>query len=168
MKSTSAHGPNPEKATFRVEETPAVPWLGLFFGAIAMVPFVLGAAGIWILNDGASAWAARLTVIWGGAILSFLAGVRRGLSFRTPGGEDVAQMTTMLWLFLLALASLVLPWLLASLGLLIVGYASIGVLDPVAASYREAPLFFKRLRPVQMLVPVASLAVIVVHIVARG
>jgi hypothetical protein len=108
------------------------------------------------------------TILWGCAILTFLAGVRRGVSFRTPGGATFAQIATMLWLFLIGLAAL---WAFvlgggqraagatfASLALLLVGYVSLGVLDPLAARRGEAPLFFARLRPVQMLIPLASLA----------
>jgi hypothetical protein len=111
---------------------------------------------------------AGLTAIWGDAVLAFLAGIRRGLSSRTPGGVDFAQMATMLWLFPLALAALVSPRPILSLGLLIVGYASIAVLDPAAAARREAPLFFRRLRPGQMLVPVIGLGAVVAAPLVRG
>lgn len=157
--------PHP-KVAFRVEETPETPWLGLIFGSAAMVPFAIGAVCAWVLPD--SVPVARLTAIWGGAVLAFLAGVRRGLSFRTPNGADFAQMATMLWLFVLALAALVSPWPILSLALLIVGYASIAVLDPAAATRREAPLFFRRLRPVQMLVPVIGLGAVVAALLIRG
>ncbi len=43
-----------------------------------------------------------------------------------------------------------LGFVVAALGLLIVGYVAIAVLDPIAARRGEAPLFFERLRPFQM------------------
>ena len=91
--------------------------------------------------------------------MAFLAGVRRGLSFRTPGGARPAQIATVFWLFLLAIASLVVPSRLLGLGLLATGFASLAVLDPSAARQQEAPLFFARLRPIQMAIPVTALAV---------
>ena len=66
----------------------------------------------------------------------------------------------------LASAALAVPWTAAALALLLVGYLSLGVLDPWAASGGEAPPFFARRRPVQMPIPVASLAALLVHVLA--
>ena len=41
--------------------------------------------------------------------------------------------------------------------MLLFGFGSEAVLGPVAAEREEAPRFFKQLRPVQMVVPIASL-----------
>ena len=71
------------------------------------------------------------------------------------------QLVFMLWLFLLGLAALVTDPAIGLIGLLL-GYISLMVLDPRAARREEAPLYFKRLRPLQMAVPVASLAAILV------
>lgn len=155
----------PRRVAFRIDESAQVPVLGLLLGSGAMVPFVLGAAAAWTGPEQASA--VRLTIVWGGAVLAFLAGVRRGLSFRTPGGERPAQLGTMLALFVLALAALVVPWPVVSVILLMVGYGVIAVADPIAARRREVPLFFARLRPVQMVVPVACLGAVLVCILFR-
>jgi hypothetical protein len=152
----------PAHVAFQIEESAQIPALGKIFGWAAMLPFADGAIAVWLLPDAAPAVA--LTILWGGAVLLFLAGVRRGLSFRTPGGEDAAQIATMLGWFLLALAALVSPLPAALLVLLIAGYVSAAVLDPLAARRREAPLFFARLRPVQMLVPIASLGAVLLHL----
>jgi hypothetical protein len=61
-------------------------------------------------------------------------------------------------LFLLALGALVVPWPAAATALLLAGYGALAIVDPIAARRHEAPLFFARLRPVQMLVPIAALA----------
>jgi hypothetical protein len=66
----------------------------------------------------------------------------------------------MLWLFVLGVGSLVSPFVVVSVGLQMVGYATMGLLDPGAARAGEVPLYFRRLRPVQMLVPIAGLAVV--------
>lgn len=148
-----------------IHERVRVSWLSLIFGYGAMVPFVAGAVSVLLLEGFRPALAARLTVLWGCAILFFLAGVRRGLSFRTPGGPTVAQLATMLWLFLLGAGALVIEallplWSRTAVTLLITGYVSLLVLDPIAARRGEVPPFFARLRPVQMLIPVLCLGVL--------
>jgi hypothetical protein len=147
-----------------VTESRRVPALSLVLGHGATVPFVAGAAAAWLLGQGPAALAADLTALWGGAILVFLAGVRRGLSFRTEGGPTPAQLATSLGLFALGLAALAAPRTGAALLLLLVGYAALAVFDPWAAKRGEAPLFFARLRPLQMLVPIAGLAALLAHL----
>lgn len=157
--------PGPQSSReFRIQESPEVPLLSVIFGWGPMIPFAIGAIAVWALQN--DALAVRLTIIWGGAILAFLSGVRRGLSFRTPGGPAVQQIVTMLWLFLLALGALASPWPLISVILLLAGYGSIAILDPKAAERAEAPLFFARLRPTQMLVPILSLCAIGIRLLA--
>lgn len=151
-------GNDQRSRTIAVTEPARTPGLSLFLGFAAMLPIAAGALASWLLPEPFGQLARDATILWSGAILCFLAGVRRGLSFRTPGGPTVAQIATMLWLFVLGLAALAtLPLALTPLLLLLVGYASLAVLDPLAARRQEAPLFFERLRPVQMLIPILSL-----------
>ena len=70
----------------------------------------------------------------GAAILIFLAGVARGLSFFTPGGTHVSQMATMALRFSLGLLALI-AGPSTGFGLLILGYASIALTDPWLASW---------------------------------
>ncbi len=138
----------------------------LGYGALA--PLVCG--DLWVIAG--LPWSpvvGYLTVIWGGAILCFLGGVRRGLSFDTPGGAAWGEVAAMLWLFALGAAALALAagWPVPAIGLLIVGYASLGVADWRAARVREAPIFFGRLRPAQAVIAVASLIVLLVLVVDR-
>jgi hypothetical protein len=98
-----------------------------------------------------------LTSLWGGAILAFLAGVRRGLAFRSPGNETLPQFVTMLVLFVMALGALAAMPSRLSVAILAGGFASIAVMDRAAARREEAPPYFARLRPPQMLVAVVSL-----------
>ena len=125
------------------------PWVSLLLAYAAMVPVVAGSAAAWA---------------WPGGVLCFLAGVRRGLSFRQPGGPTLAQIAAMLWLFVLGVGSLLSPWLVPALGPRIAGFATMAVLDPVAARRREAPRYFVRLRPVQMLVPIVALGAPLVQV----
>ncbi len=138
------------------------PWVSLLLAYAAMVPVVAGSAAAWAWpGDGL---VAELTAAWAGGVLCFLAGVRRGLSFRQPGGPTLAQIAAMLWRFVLGVGSLLLPWLVPTLGLQIAGFATMAVLDPVAARRREAPRYFARLRPVQMLVPIVALGALLVQV----
>ncbi len=145
--------------TETVVERATVPFDGILFGYGAMVPFVLCVAGVWFGGPRIAALSLSVTILWGAAILIFLAGVRRGLSFRTPGGPRGAQIGMMLWLFLAGIAAPLLPvaW---ALGVLVLGYASLFALDPVAARHDEAPLYFARLRPPQMAIPIVCLLAI--------
>lgn len=135
-----------------------VPPLSALFGYGAMIPLAASAAAVWLLPAPWPAIALRLGLVWAGAILAFLAGVRRGLSFWTEGGPTSAQLLGMLWLFALAFLALASPWPAASCALLLAGYASVAILDPAAARHGEAPGFFASLRPPQMLIALVSLA----------
>ena len=135
------------------------PPISVFLASIAMVPIASGAVGAWLFR---SPVIVRLTTAWCGAILCFFAGVKRGLSFRQPGGPTGAQIGAMFATFLPGVLALLLPWRAASILLLLFGYGSEAVLGPVAAEREEAPRFFERLRPVQMIVPIASLALLLI------
>jgi hypothetical protein len=142
-----------------------VPWLSLVLGFGPMLPFVAGAAAAWWLAGDPGRMALTLTLLWGCAILLFLSGVRRGVSFRTEGGATLAQIATMLALFALgwgALVAVVLGSAATATVCLLVGFGLIAVLDPIAARRGEAPLSFARLRPIQMPVALASLAALLV------
>ncbi len=137
----------------------------LLLAYAAMVPLVAGAIVALALRHEAGL-VVHLTVAWAGALLCFFAGVNRGLSFRQPGGPALAQIGTMLWLFAVGVASLLSPWPWMSLILQLTGFASMAVLDPAAARHGEAPRYFARLRPVQLVVPLASLALILWRVLA--
>jgi len=151
----------------RTEDTSArTPWESLLLAYAAMAPILAGAMLCWLLPGDAAAVVIRLTVTWSGAVLCFLAGVRRGLSFRQSGGPLLSQLVAMLWLFVLGVASLLSHWAVPSLILQIVGYGTMAIYDPVAARQHEVPLYFQRLRPVQMLIPLASLALVLARLLA--
>ena len=144
-----------------VVERDEVPWLSVLFGYGPMLPFVAGALAAWLLQGFWRGEAILLTVIWSASILAFLAGVRRGLSFRTEGGPAVAQIATMFCLFVLALGALVAimhAFALYAVTFVFVGFALIMLLDPIAARKGQAPLFFAKLRPPQIAIAVVSLA----------
>lgn len=100
--------------------------------------------------------AARAAVLWGGAILCFLGGVRRGLSFDDPGGARGGQFAGALPDFALGLLALAAPSPRVSLAALIVGYGWLGATDRAGANAGEAPRYFARVRPAQAALAVSS------------
>lgn len=139
----------------------------VLLGAAAMAPLVAGAALAWVGGPGWLGPVAGMTVLWAGAILIFLAGVPRGLSFRQPGGATGLQRASMLGLFAVGLGALAWPSAEGAIGLLMLGYLALAVLDPVAARRGEAPPFLAPLRPVQTAVGVAALAALLLRVVLR-
>jgi hypothetical protein len=138
-----------------IEERPEIPWDGLILGYGAMVPLIACAALAF-----APQWsplAVEPGRLWAAAIVIFLSGVRRGLSFRTEGGPRWTQLAMMLWLFCGGLAALLLP-VQPALWLLLALYLTLAVLDPIAAPAGEVQLYFRRLRPPQMGLAAACLA----------
>ncbi|WP_019996337.1 DUF3429 domain-containing protein [Aureimonas ureilytica] len=128
----------------------------------AIVPITAGALAL-VFWPGAPAILLPLTLIWAGAIVTFLSGVRRGVSFRMPDGATLAQLAMMLWLFLAGLGSILLTGAQAvgaATLLLLAAYVSLAVLDPIAARRGEVPNYFAQLRPFQMGLAVLSLALI--------
>lgn len=150
-----------------VIEHPEVPVLSIVLGYGPMLPFVFGAIATWSLTGVWRGEAILLTVVWAAAILAFLAGVRRGLSFRTEGGPAAMQIATMFVLFVLALASLVAvvhAVAVYAVVFVLVGYVAIMILDPIAARKGQAPLFFARLRPAQIAIAVLSLGALLTNV----
>jgi hypothetical protein len=157
------------KEVFEVAEPLHTPALGFILGYGATLPFIAGAAATGFLGADLAKTAANFTVIWAAAILLFLSGVRRGLSFRTPHGPTVSQIATSLWYFAAGFAALLLWGAREELGspqpamaLLLIGYVSVIVLDVPAARRLEAPPYFARLRPLQMLIPIVCLGYLLI------
>ncbi|MDJ0390128.1 hypothetical protein QMO56_18620 [Roseomonas sp. E05] len=69
----------------------------------------------------------------------------------------------MLWFLALGAAALFSPWMPASVILLLAGYGTMAVLDPIAARRREAPRDFRRLRSPQRLLLAAGPASLLVR-----
>ena len=150
--------------TIIAHEPRRIPWLDLVFGFGPMVPIAVGAGAAWWLNGQPLDYLVALfTLLYAASILLFLAGVHRGVSFRTEGGPRLSQIATMLILYGLGLASLlaaVMGKAVPALAMLILGFAAVMVLDPIAARAGAVPLAHARLRPLQMPIAVVSLAVL--------
>jgi Protein of unknown function (DUF3429) len=163
FEMTIHHG----RRRIEIVESGDIPRLDVLFGFGPTVPFVIGVVvALWFPEP----WrltALQLTVLWGSAIMLFLSGVRRGLSFRTEDGPTWSQIATMLALFCLGLSSLAALWrdqVIWALVILLAGFSMIFVLDPIAARRGEAPLYFERLRRLQM--PIVVLALVVSTFIA--
>ena len=139
----------------RIDTPTRIPLLSvvLGYGPAAVLP-VLG-----VLAWAGQGWALPLGRLWGAAILLFLAGVARGLSFFTEGGPRRPQIAATMWRFGCGLIALMV-WLPAAFALLIAGYLGVALFDPWAARHGEAPRYFARLRPSQMAVALAGLAIL--------
>ena len=148
--------------TITAHEPRETPWLSVVFGYGPMLPLAAGAAAAWWTRGRLDYPISLATTLYGSSILLFLAGVRRGLSFRTEGGATPTQIGTMLGLYGLGLVALLSAVMFGksvlALSLLLAGYLAIAVLDPIAARTGEAPLYFARLRPLQMPIAILSLA----------
>ncbi|GJD49931.1 hypothetical protein OPKNFCMD_2667 [Methylobacterium crusticola] len=153
------------------DASPQVPWLSVVFGFGPMLPLLAGAAAAWALPGEPRGLVLTLTLLWACGILMFLAGVRRGLSFRTRGGPTLVQMATMLGLYgtgFCALVAVEAGRPLAGTVLLLVGYGALVCLDPLAAESGEAPRHFARLRPAQIPLALLSLAALLALEIARA
>lgn len=137
-------------------EADRIPWLDATLAYAAILPFP-AALALAVIAPSRTADASAVVQIWGAALLLFFSGVRRGLSFRTPGGPTAPQMTAFAAFFCTGLLALVLP---APQGLVpvLVALAAMGAADRIAARRAEVPLYFARLRPPQMTIAVLSLS----------
>ena len=110
--------------------------------------------GLWLVVEAIAANA------WGGGLLCFFAGVRRGLTFSERRGGGVGEIATFLVLFFVGVVgiSLAQPLLLA------LGFVGAGAADLRAAKRREAPAYFARLRPAQALVGALALVAVFARI----
>jgi hypothetical protein len=155
---------DPQGVLLEVRNARHISGLSFVLGFGPMRPFLFGAVGAWVLTARPAQLVIVLTLTWDGAVLAFLAGVQRGLSFRTPGGAQPAQITTMVGLSTLAVVALAVPSLVLRAALLAIGLSAVVVLDLVAVHGQETPPFFARLRPAQMPIAIASLIAILVHL----
>jgi hypothetical protein len=96
-------------------------WFDPLLAWSAVAPLALGAGAAWLAPGAWRATAMSLTLVWAGAILAYQAGVRRGLAGET-------SRLPALWLFVLAVGSMVALEPLTSLAILILGYVSLAMI----------------------------------------
>ena len=133
---------------------------GLTLGSLAIAPLVLGAIAIFVVPAVKTDWVSSATIVWSGALLAFLAGVRRGLTFSEAGGARNDEIFSMHWIFACGVVVLLLPVQIPSLLIAIAGFCSVGILDWRAARKQQAPHYFVSFRPLQTVAAACALAVI--------
>jgi len=142
----------------------AIPLDSIIFGYGPMVPLVAAALGAWTLPQPWPTHATGLAIIWGGLILTFVAGVRRGYGFGNAEASKLREIIIMIVYFVPAGLALVCgaigSWLVA-LALLSIGFALVIVLDHDGAAKHDVPKHFARLRPPQMAIAVAALLALI-------
>lgn len=138
----------------------AIPTSSIVLGYGPMLPLVAAAIGAWTLAGEWPLLAVRLAVIWGALILAFIGGVRRGYGFGAPAASTRTEIVTSIGYFTVAGLALVAPTASIALALLAIAYAGVGLLDGRAARRGDAPAHFARLRPPQLLLGAAALAVL--------
>jgi hypothetical protein len=131
-------------------------YLDLGLGIAATVPILAAALIVALQPIGSNPWLRTLAVIWSSSLLTFFAGVRRGLTFSEAGGGRPFELATMLFIFGIGVVSLVL----VSPALGAAGLAAVGLFDAISGARLEAPRYFKVFRPIQMGACVIALAVI--------
>lgn len=156
----------PPDHRYTITEPSRIPLEGYLLGYGPALLIALGAALAWLLQGDSGALALRLTFDVSVAILLFLSGVRRGLSFRAPDGPTWPQRITFFWLFGLGLLGVVFHLQPVATGLVALGFASVGLFDWLAARKEEAPPYFARLRPPQMAIATVGLIALLARQVA--
>lgn len=123
-----------------------------------MLPLVIAGIAVWVLPRLWPLVAIRLSIVWAALLLAFIGGVRRGFGFARPGASKVAEIAAASACLVIALLALVSPDPLLSLGVLAAGFLLMALLDRRAALRGDAPRWFARLRPPQLLFGAAGLA----------
>lgn len=144
-----------------------IPVDSLVFGYGPMLPYAAAALGAWTLPPPWPTLATGLGIVWGGLILAFLAGVRRGYGFGAPHASKPREIAAMLSYFVPAGLALITGWAgrsLIALVVLLAGHAAVAVLDRRAAFAGDAPAHFARLRPPQLAIAILALAALVARL----
>ena len=76
-------------------------------GSVAVLPIIGASIDVWIAGPEALE-VKTLAIEWSGGLLMFFAGVRRGLTFSEVSGGSPFELATMVWLFCLGMAALIL------------------------------------------------------------
>jgi hypothetical protein len=143
-----------------------IPLASLVFGYGPVAPFVAAAIGVWTLTPPWPQMATSLALIWGGIILVFVAGVRRGYGFGAPKASTAREIATMLIYFALGGLSLVFTTYGqpdVALTLQVAGLLLVAFMDRRAAFSGDAPAYFATLRVPQMVIAAAGLMALLAH-----
>lgn len=130
-----------------------------------MLPLLAAGIAVWVLPGGWPILAVQLTIIWAALLLAFLGGVRRGFGFAAAPADRIVEITAAAAYLGIALLALLVPRASIALALLAAGFALAALLDRRAARSGNAPAWFAKLRPPQLLLGCAGLALCWIWIV---
>ncbi len=147
-----------------------IPESAAALGYAGALPFVLAAAGVWMLDESARPTAIAVLLGFALMILSFMGGVRWGLAMRFEGGPTFPQL--LISVIPAAIAFVVYltgvfwgqtgPVLIAQFVILIVAFAGLLWSDFLATRQGEAPSWYPGLRvPLTILVEASLVAALV-------
>ena len=137
-----------------------IPRVALHLGVAGLIPFIAGAAGLWLFNS-AARLQGTLTLFLGysAVILSFMGAVHWGLAMAEPEESPSRAMSLSVMPALLGWLALALPPPAANV-VFSVGFAGVFMIDEAARRRGQAPAWYRRLR-----LPL-TVAVIVCQVVA--
>lgn len=125
-----------------------IPIPALILGASGLIPFLFGAAALWVAPHEWRADILRLLFVYGAVILTFTGAVHWGLALRPSAGEN-----SRLWQRLsLSVVPALVAWLsfsqipVMAFGILIGAYLGQYLLEVIAVRFGWAPAWYLRLR----------------------
>jgi len=122
-----------------------VPTAAAWLGGLGLLPFLAGAAALWLLGAPQRETALFVLIAYAAVILSFMGAIHWGLAMAGPHGYRARSMAMSVVPALVAWAALSLP---AAAALMVMGAGFIGVfvMDMQAIARGLAPIWYRRLR----------------------
>ena len=135
-----------------------IPGAALVLGLAGLIPFVAGAASLWVpLPMLPPEQGLKVAVIYGAIILSFLGGIRWGTAIGPyDSGRQTLEFSASVLGSLAGLAAALLP-AIPALALLIAGFLMQGLWDVMSVDAGRLPNWFGRLRMILTAGAVVSL-----------
>jgi hypothetical protein len=147
-----------------LSEPAQIPRPALWLGLLGAVPFLIGAAGLWMpqINQLPILGA---TLLYGAVILSFLGGIRWGTAIGPYGATRQAlEFSGSVLPAIAAWLALLMPPP-AGLSLLIIGFLMQALWDVITVEEGRLPLWFGKLRMILTSIVVISLMTILIKTV---
>lgn len=144
-----------------------VPAAAAWLGALGLLPFIAGAAGVWLLDEPRHGAALSLLSTYAAVILSFMGAIHWGLAMGDPAQAAGRRMALSVVPALLAWFALSLPpgGTLVTLG---IGYLGVYALDARAIAVGHAPPWYRRLRLPLTAGVLACLGAAIAALLVRG
>ncbi|MFT5448071.1 MAG: hypothetical protein ACI9DC_003250 [Gammaproteobacteria bacterium] len=136
-----------------------VPRAATWLGASGLIPFVAGAAALWMLPTAHTSIAADVLIGYGAIILTFMGAVHWGLAMARGAAPGMAR-----W-FAISVVPALIGWCalmmppLTALTMLALAFTAVFAMDNAAIAAGLAPAWYRRLRAPLTAAVVGSLAV---------